>query len=452
MFSYRKQKNYLSIICLLTIFSSTLSLLVVGTERLSYSQVLEGGDSDDANNTFVIQNISDNVRDSVYPQTESSENKVFVVWEDNLFGHNRMNYDILLKTSNDGGQTFGDVVNLSNNTGFSEHPQMAVNGNNVHIVWADDTSLNRDIYFISSNDGGQTFGDVVNLSNNTADSYNQEISVSGDNVYVVWQDAQKLTQGNSSISFISSNDGGQTFGDVVNLSNNAGKTSFPKISSSQENVYVAWNIDSGDRSILGGGVNNMEDGIFFVKSTDNGSSFEEEIRLNTNEKPGELQLDASDNNVYVIWGSPDPSTTTNHNPAQALTNEDINSNLTGGDGIYFTKSIDDGNSFTKPSFIQGQFLNPLNVDIIHHNSDKLIVAIQATPLNNTVEGNQDIFLMESQNMGDSFFSESVNISNNAGISECPSMTILSSDNNKLFVVWQDRSPGNNEALSTKTNL
>ena len=444
MFSCRKQNYLLPLICLLTIFS-TLSIFVVGTERLSYSQVLE--DNGNANITFDIKNISDNIRDSVYPQTDSSENRVFVLWQDNLFGQNRMNYDILLKTSNDGGQTFGDVVNLSNNTGFSEHPQMAVNGNNVYIVWADNTSLNRDIYFISSNDGGQTFGDVVNLSNNTADSYNQEISVSGNNVYVVWQDAQKLTQGNSSISFISSNDGGQTFGDVINLSNNAGKTSFPKISSSQGNVYVAWNIDSGDRSIVG--VNNTEGGIFFVKSPDNGSSFNEEISLNTNEKPGELQIDASDNNVYVIWGSPDPSTT-NHNSAQALANENTNNNNLTGDGIYFTKSIDDGNSFTKPSFIQGQFLNPLNVDIIHH-SNKLIVAIQATPLNNTIEGNQDIFLMGSQNMGDSFFSESVNISNNVGISECPSMTILSSDD-KLFVVWQDRSPGNNEALSTKTNL
>ncbi|MGD9671955.1 MAG: sialidase family protein [Candidatus Nitrosocosmicus sp.] len=447
MFSCRKQNYLLPLICLLTIFS-TLSIFVVGTERLSYSQVLE--DNGNANITFDIKNISDNIRDSVYPQTDSSENRVFVLWQDNLFGQNRMNYDILLKTSNDGGQTFGDVVNLSNNTGFSEHPQMAVNGNNVYIVWADNTSLNRDIYFISSNDGGQTFGDVVNLSNNTADSYNQEISVSGNNVYIVWQDAQKFTQGNSSIYFISSNDGGQTFGDVVNLSNNAGKTSFPKISSSQENVYVAWNIDSDDRSVVG--TNNMEGGIFFVKSPDNGSSFDKEIRLNTDEKPGELQIDASDNNVYVIWGSPDPSTT-HHNSDQATTtptSENVNSNNLTGDGIYFTKSIDDGNSFAKPSFIQGQFLNPLNVDIIHH-SNKLIVAIQATPLNNTVEGNQDIFLMGSQDMGDSFLSESVNISNNAGISECPSMTVLSAEN-KLFVIWQDRSPGNNEALSTKINL
>ena len=421
---------------------STLSLLIVGTERLSYSQAQQG----DANNTtFVIQNISDNIRDSVYPQTESSQNKVYVVWQDNLFGDNRINYDILLKSSTDGGQTFGDVINLSNNSGFSEHPQIAINGNNVYIVWADNTSLNRDIYFISSTDGGQTFGDVINLSNNTADSYNQEISVSGDNVYVVWQDAQKFTQGNSSVSFISSNDGGSTFGDVMNLSNNAGKTSFPKISSAQENVYVAWNIDSDDKSIVG--ANNTEGGLFFVKSTDSGNSFDEEIRLNTNdEKPGELQIDASDNDVFIIWGSPDPST--NYRDVPEKTNENIKSNTT-GDGIYFTKSIDNGNSFAKPSFIQGQFLNPLNVEIIQY-SGELIVAIQAMPLNNTMEGNQDIFIMRSQDMGDSF-SESVNISNNSGISECPSMTVSSSDN-KLFMTWQDKSPGNNEALSTKTNL
>lgn len=52
-------------------------------------------------------------------------------WQDNLFGHNRFNYDILLKLSTDNGQTFGDVVNLSNNIGFSEHSQIVVNGSNV---------------------------------------------------------------------------------------------------------------------------------------------------------------------------------------------------------------------------------------------------------------------------------------------------------------------------------
>ena len=129
------------------------------------------------------------------------------------------------------------------------------------------------------------------------------------------------------------------------------------------------------------------------------------------------------------------------------TDESNNSNIP-GDGIYFTKSVDNGNSFTKPSFIKGQFLDPLNVELIQH-SGELVIAIQATPLNNTIEGNQDIFLVKSQGLGDSF-NEAINISNNAGISECPSMAV--SSNSSLFVVWQDKSLGNNEALSTKINL
>jgi hypothetical protein len=435
MFSYRKL-NCFAIICLIML-SPTL-IQDIGSERISYSQ-----EQNDTNNTFIIENISDNNKDSVYPQTESSQNKVYVVWQDNLFGDNRINYDILLKSSNDGGQTFGDVINLSNNSGFSEHPQVAINGNNVYIVWADNTSLNRDVYLISSTDGGQTFGDVINLSNNGADSYNQEISVFGNNVYVVWLDSQKNSQDNSNISFISSNDGGSSFGDIVSLSDNAGKSSFPKISSYKDNVYIAWNIDSEDKSIVG--TNNSNEGIFFVKSTDNGSSFDEEIRLNDKEKPGEVQITANDNHIYIVWGSPDPST--NNRDTSLSTNVNISSSIP-GDGIYFTKSIDNGNSFTKPYFIKGQFLNPLNVELIQH-SGELVVAIQATPLNNTFEGNQDIFLMKSRDLGDSF-SEAINISNNAGISECPSMTV--SSNSSLFVVWQDKSLGNNEALSTKINL
>ena len=56
----------------------------MGFERLSYSQVQQG----DANNTLVVQNISDNIRNSVYAQTESSENNVFIVLQDKSPGNN----------------------------------------------------------------------------------------------------------------------------------------------------------------------------------------------------------------------------------------------------------------------------------------------------------------------------------------------------------------------------
>ena len=52
-------------------------------------------------------------------------------------------------------------------------------------------------------------------------------------------------------------------------------------------------------------------------------------------------------------------------------------------------------------------------------------------------------------MGNSF-NGAMNISNNLGISECPSMTVTS--DNDLFLVWQDKTTGNNEAFSTTIHL
>ena len=82
------------------------------------------------------------------------------------------------------------------------------------------------------------------------------------------------------------------------------------------------------------------------------------------------------------------------------------------------------------------------------------MTIQATPIEDAVGENQDIYFMMSPDDGNTFTS-AINISNNPGISECPSLTVLSGKeggNDSLFVVWQDKSPGNNEALSTTISL
>ncbi|HEX2107401.1 MAG TPA: hypothetical protein VHF28_06690 [Nitrososphaera sp.] len=108
-------------------------------------------------------------------------------------------HDIFEKTSSDNGTTFGAPINLSNNPGFSEHPQIAAYDNKVYAVWADDTSGNRDVLFTRSlengadsltgnKESGANFERIKNLSNNTSDLFNQEIAVFGDNVYVVWVD------------------------------------------------------------------------------------------------------------------------------------------------------------------------------------------------------------------------------------------------------------------------
>ena len=55
----------------------------------------------------------------------------------------------------------------------------------MYTVWENDTGPNLagDIFFKKSIDGGVTFTDPINLSNNTDDSTDPQVTVSGNNVY-----------------------------------------------------------------------------------------------------------------------------------------------------------------------------------------------------------------------------------------------------------------------------
>ena len=180
------------------------------------------------------KNLSNNAGDSNEPRIDSSWNNVYVVWTDTTPGQ----FDILFKRSTDGGHDFDRTKNLSNNAGTSTNSQIAASWNNVYIAWGDTTPGQFDILFKRSTDGGHDFDKTKNLSNNAAgSSFIQDISTSGNNVNVVWQDG---TPGNFDIFFKRSTDGGHDFDKTKNLSNNAGASSFPQIEASGNNVYVTW--------------------------------------------------------------------------------------------------------------------------------------------------------------------------------------------------------------------
>ncbi|HET9807285.1 MAG TPA: hypothetical protein VFP49_10280, partial [Nitrososphaeraceae archaeon] len=127
-------------------------------------------------------------------------------------------------------QTFSTPDNLSESTGNSVLPQISSEGNKVYVVWADETpSGNFDIFYAVSTDNGLTFSTPDNLSENNGTSANPQISSEGNNVYVVWGDS---TPGNQDIFFITNNELFGLFGNIVNLSNNAGDSGGPQISSS----------------------------------------------------------------------------------------------------------------------------------------------------------------------------------------------------------------------------
>lgn len=379
--------------------------------RLDYSIVSESRGNNSPSLVFEnVTNLTNNPMDSVYGQIAAWNNNVYMLWQDSVPpGHT--NYDIFIKTSNDNGTTFGTSVNLSNNIGFSEHPQIAAYDNNIYAIWADDTSGNREVLFTRSEDNGSSFDVIKNLSNNTSDSFNQEIAVFGDNVYVVWLDQSEGDKTN--ILLKTSGDGGATFGRTVNISSNAYQETFPKVAAYRDNVYVAWNVANDNLDEID------NEGLFFVRSLDGGGTFDNIIKLNHENDLGELQIAAFDETIYLVSGG--------------LHSVDVN-------GVLFTKSTDGGRSFSESVTIDenGTLVNPLNVEVGAYDEQFSYIAAQVS-----VSGNEEILLLE---MTGNNLTQILNLSNNPKISECPSIA-MSGDN--IYVVWEDMTPGNHDILYAK---
>ena len=289
--------------------------------------------------------------------------------------------------------------NLSINKGFSSDPKMAVSDNNVYVTWEDFTPNNWDVFFSASRDNGASFGNAINLSNNAAESGRPQIAVSGNNVYVVWQD---FTSKNYDIFFRASNDNGVSFSDVINLSNNAGNLPDPKrsdpshIAAAGSNVYVTW-VYSGD--------------MFFRVSKDSGTSFGDVVKLNSNATVAgnflRPHLAVSSSNVYLVW----------------VYNNDIFFRASNDNGISFSDAINlsaDSKNATDP--------NRSDLPDIAVSSDNVyVVWVDYTP------GNYDIFFRMSNDGGTSF-SDVIELSTIATLSDLPHIAVSGSN---VYVVWED---------------
>lgn len=220
--------------------------------------------SDNHGNTFSqTKNISNSSGSCYEPQIAVSGEMVYVVWRQRIPGFE--NEEIFFSRSGDFGQTFSERQNISNTPAESRHPQIAVSGENVYVVWDDWSQPGGEIFFVVSNDNGQTFSQPENISHNTGSSHYPQIAASADNVYVVWFDYSVPI--NSDIFFARSIDNGQTFSEPQNISNNTRRSRYPQIAFSGDNVYVVWR-NTVTEDIIFGNYN-----IFFAVSNDNGETF-----------------------------------------------------------------------------------------------------------------------------------------------------------------------------------
>jgi hypothetical protein len=308
-------------------------------------------------------------------------------------------------------QSFGNLTNLSNNTGFSSTPQITASGASVYVVWRDNSSGNDDIYFSASADNGTSFSSIENLSDNIGRSDQAQITAVGANVYVVWRDN---SSGKDQIYFKRSSDNGNSFYPTEDMSNNNGSSTNPQITAIGNNVYTVWSdttTGNGD--------------IYFKSSIDNGTSFASSKNLsrNLNGTAHFPQLEATGNNVYVVWQDETPER----------------------GGIRYRASNDNGNNFSITRVLSQK--NDVNANspqiAVSENTVYIVWEDNSRSGNGNSSKNFDLLFRVSTNGGSNFTNTKV-LTKNPGDSFDP-QTAISGDN--MYAVWEDNTAGEGTSLN-----
>ena len=252
---------------------------------------------------WTTKRLSNSTGNSHYPSIAATDSAVYAVWADDASG----NHEVYFRKSINAGATWQIAQKLTDNKGESHNPALAINGSNVFIAWEDDTPGNIEIYFIKSADGGATWQPAKRLTNNTGDSCNPALAISGSNLFLVWENE---TPGNNEIYFRKSLDDGATWQPAKKLTNKTLRSTSPALAVSGANVCVVWN-----NKITGTGE------VYFRKSTDSGATWQSLQRITNNTGNSNFPTIAIIGSiVYLSWADYTP----------------------GNGEIYFEKSIDGG--------------------------------------------------------------------------------------------------------------
>jgi len=169
---------------------------------------------------------------------------------------------------------------------------IGVSGDTVHVVWADRVSAKKgSIFYTRSADTGLTWSTAVPISGINGNAFNPAIAVNGKNIHVVWREIDTLTQHRTSW-YIHSLDGGVTWEPGIVLDTVV--ADWPAVAVSGKNIYVANDIVTSSSPY------NTE--IFFLRSTDNGSSWSTHQQLTFAAGRSEDEaIAARGTDVYMSW-------------------------------------------------------------------------------------------------------------------------------------------------------
>jgi len=182
---------------------------------------------------MAAKRITNNFGYSLFPAIATDGANIYAAWGDSTPG----NFAIYFKKSTDEGSHWGAVKRLSKSSYYWDTPAMAVNGSSIFLACLSNSTGNNEIHFTKSEDSGATWASFQQMTDTSGDSQAPKIAVSGANVYLVWYDDDP---GNDEVYFRKSASSGDSWGSAQRLTTNAGDSAYPTVAVNAVNVYVAY--------------------------------------------------------------------------------------------------------------------------------------------------------------------------------------------------------------------
>lgn len=223
---------------------------------------------------------------------------VHIVWREQAMDGPAAYY----KRSPDGGVSWGPAVRLGPCPGSDEsgNPSIAVSGDTVHVVWWDERGAPQEppqIWYKRSLDGGVTWEPESAITSSPAPAAFPSIAAWGRVVHVVYVDQR---DGSAEVYYIRSQDAGQTWS-IPNRLSAAPRNSYtPTVAVFRANVYVAWTDTRHTQSDSG-----LEE-EYFRRSADGGRTWapEQRITVDPPHRPANSwapSLAAAGSHVWMTW-------------------------------------------------------------------------------------------------------------------------------------------------------
>ena len=207
-------------------------------------------------------------------------------------------YNILLKKSADGGQTFGSQITVykGKNSTFSGPRFWQDKSKSVYVIWTDGIpqfNPSQNILFKKWTKRSNKFGPTINVNSNDPKlpflTNSSEVGIAVDSkakIYVVSSNSPSQALNNSKIVLHKSIDGGQTFAPLSTVSNQGTHNSIAI--DSKDNIYVSWKQNTQ---------------ILLKKSTDGGKTFSKEVNISNSPQDSynyDMTRD-SKGKLYAVW-------------------------------------------------------------------------------------------------------------------------------------------------------